>query len=308
LIFASNDLIGAWKGAVTAYYLCGRKNQIQMDNKVWYITGASKGLGLALVQTLLAAGHSVAATSRSLDSLIKAVGRDSTRRFLPLATDLTDEQSVAGSLKATHDKFGRIDVVVNNAGYGIGGTIEELSQEEIRQSFEVNVFGTMTVAQKAMPYLRSQRSGHVINISSIAGFAGATGWAVYAAAKQALIGFSEVLAQDVKEFGVHITVVLPGAFRTDFLTPGSLVLAARQIDDYSEVRASHARYLSMDGKQLGDPAKAASVFMQLAALPEPPVVLFLGSDAWNRAMTKMQTLQEGLDRWKALSGATDRTN
>jgi NAD(P)-dependent dehydrogenase (short-subunit alcohol dehydrogenase family) len=306
LNFVPNALNVAWKRPVVLRYLCNR-NQKHMDNKVWYITGASKGLGLALVQKLLAAGHSVAATSRSLEGLMKAVGSGAGARFLPLATDLSDEQSVAASLKATHDTFGRIDVVVNNAGYGIGGTIEELSQAEIRQSFEVNVFGTMTVAQKAMPYLRRQRSGHLINISSIAGFAGAMGWAVYAAAKQAVVGFSEVLAQDVKEFGVKVTAILPGAFRTEFLTPDSLVLAANQIDDYCEVRASHARYLAMDGKQMGDPAKAAAVFMQVAALPEPPVVLFMGSDAWNRATAKVQAIQEGLSQWKALSDSTQVT-
>ncbi|RXK86175.1 SDR family NAD(P)-dependent oxidoreductase [Filimonas effusa] len=278
-----------------------------MSSKVWYVTGASKGLGLALVQKLLAAGHKVVATSRSLSALTKAVGIDASSQFLPVATDLGNEQSVEASIRAAVDTFGRIDVVVNNAGYGIGGTIEELSQEEIRQSFEVNVFGTMTVAQKAMPYLRAQRSGHLINISSIAGFAGATGWAVYAAAKQAVIGFSEVLAQDVKEFGIKVTVVAPGAFRTQFLTSDSLVLAAHQIKDYTEVSASHARYRSMDGKQTGDPDKAAAVFMELAALPEPPVVLFLGEDAWSRATAKIATLQEGLNNWKALTCSTQLT-
>ncbi|HLZ90046.1 MAG TPA: SDR family NAD(P)-dependent oxidoreductase, partial [Puia sp.] len=159
-----------------------------MEKKVWYITGASKGLGLALVKRLLADGHQVAATSRSLEALEEAAGYPPADQFLPLEVDLSSEASVAGSLLTTHEVFGRIDVVVNNAGYGIGGALEELTIEEIRDAFEVNIFAPIIVIQKVMPYLRTQRSGHIINIASIAGFAGVLGWSVYAATKQALIG------------------------------------------------------------------------------------------------------------------------
>jgi NAD(P)-dependent dehydrogenase (short-subunit alcohol dehydrogenase family) len=274
-----------------------------MDKKVWYITGASKGLGLALIKKLLKEGHQVAATSRTLPALVEAVGKDHPD-FLPLEVDLSSEPSVAASISAANDRFGRIDVVVNNAGYGIGGTIEELSMEEIRQNFEVNVFGTILVIQKVMPYLRAQGSGHIINIASIAGFAGATGWAVYAAAKQAVIGLSDVLAQDTRTMGIHVTAVAPGAFRTQFLSKDSLALSRNRIEDYKDVRAAHARYLSIDGKQPGDPVKAAAALLQIAASPEPPTLLFLGSDAYCRATAKMTELSEQIEQWKTLSMST----
>jgi len=276
-----------------------------MANKTWYITGASKGLGLSLVKKLLAAGDRVAATSRSGASLREAVGIVDDERFLALTVDLGDEQSVARSIKEAVTKFGAIDVVVNNAGYGIGGSIEELSQEEIHQNFDINVFGTISVIKHVLPVMRAQQSGHIINISSIAGFAPAVGWAVYAASKYAIIGLSEVLAQDVKSFGIHVTVVAPGAFRTNFLSGDSIVLAKEPIDAYTDVRASHEKYLSMDGKQQGDPEKAADVFIKLAGTDQPPVRLFLGSDAFDRATAKIGVLQEELKTWKDLSFSTD---
>ncbi len=275
-----------------------------MEKKVWYITGASKGLGLALIKKLLAEGHRVAATSRTLPTLIQAVGTVSPDAFLPLEVDLADEDSVAASIQTTHAAFGRIDVVVNNAGYGIGGTVEELSMEEIRQSFEVNVFGTINTIQKVMPYLRAQGSGHIINIASIAGFAGGTGWSVYAAAKQAIIGLSEVLAQDTRSLGIRVTAVAPGAFRTQFLSKESLILSRHRIEAYKDVRNAHARYLSIDGKQIGDPVKAAEALLQIASLSEPPTLLFLGSDAYHRATEKMAQLNEQIEHWKPLSLST----
>ena len=275
-----------------------------MEKKVWYVTGASKGVGLALVRKLLAEGHQVAATSRSLEALEEAVGPAPADQFLPLEADLSDEASVAGSLLTTHEVFGRIDVVVNNASYGIGGTIEELTLEEIRRSFDVNVFAPIIVIQKAMPYLRTQRSGHIINIASIAGFAGVIGWSVYAAAKQAVIGLSDVLAQDVRSLGIHVTAVAPGAFRTQFLSKESVAFAGTPIDDYAEVRASHAKYRSIDGKQIGDPVKAAEALIELVATPEPPTLLFLGSDAYNRATAKMAELNQLIEKWKSLTLST----
>jgi len=275
-----------------------------MEQQVWYVTGASKGLGLALIKKLIAEGHSVAATSRSLEVLEDAMPDAPADQFLPLEVDLSDEASVEGSLLTTWEVFGRIDVVVNNAGYGIGGALEELSLDEIRDNFEVNLFAPIMVMKKVMPYLRSQRSGHIINISSIAGFAGVLGWSVYAASKQALIGLSDVLAQDLRPLGIHVTAVAPGAFRTQFLTKESLVLGCNQIPDYADIRASHARYLSIDGKQPGDPVKAAEALIEIAASPEPPTLLFLGSDAYNRATTKMRHLEEIIEKWKGLTLST----
>jgi len=273
------------------------------NKKVWFITGASKGLGLSLVKKLLKEGSFVAATSRNSASLIEAVGHHTA--FLPLQVDLTNDQSISEAVKSTVATFGQIDVVVNNAGYGIGGAIEELSTKEIHQSFDVNVFATLMVIKAVMPQLRLQQSGHIINISSIAGFAAATGWAVYAATKFAVVGLSEVLAEDVKEFGIHVTVVEPGAFRTSFLSSDSLITAENPISDYKAVRTSHAKYNTMDGSQLGDPDKAATVFIDLAENPNPPVRLFLGSDAYNRASDKVSLLQKDLQDWKAVTISTD---
>jgi len=272
--------------------------------KVWFITGASKGLGLSLVNQLLKAGQYVAATSRNIDELKKAVNAD-TGKFLPLAVNLADEQSVEDAIKATIAKFERIDVVINNAGYGIGGSIEELTDAETRNSFDVNVFGTLNVIRKASPYLRAQHSGHIINIASIAGIAGATGWAIYAATKSAVIALSEVSAEDLKEFGVKITVVSPGAFRTSFLTPDSLTLAANPIAEYEEVRAIHNKYLKMDGQQVGDPEKAAAAMISLASMPNPPIHLLLGNDAFQRANSKIEALAKEFKDWKAITISTD---
>ncbi|MCX3265434.1 SDR family NAD(P)-dependent oxidoreductase [Pedobacter agri] len=272
--------------------------------KVWFVTGASKGLGLSLVNQLLKAGQSVAATSRNVNDLIAALNTNS-EKFLPLPVDLSDETSVELAINATIAKFGKIDVVINNAGYGIGGSIEELTNEETRSAFDVNVFGTLNVIRKASPYLRAQRSGHIINIASIAGIVGATGWAVYSSAKAAVIALSEVLADDVKAFGIKVTVVAPGAFRTSFLTPESLVLAKNPIDAYEDVRAVHANYLKMDGAQAGDPEKAAAAMIALVSMPNPPIHLLLGNDALQRAMVKTDALTKEYQDWKAITISTD---
>ncbi|GAB4044882.1 SDR family NAD(P)-dependent oxidoreductase [Spirosoma litoris] len=272
--------------------------------KVWFITGASKGLGLSLVNQLLAEGHSVAGTSRNIDQLIQAVGSTSAQ-FLPLQVDLANEQSVAQALQKTHDTFKHIDVVVNNAGYGIGGSIEELTDQETRDSFDINVFGTLNVIRHVLPFLRAQQSGHIINISSIAGITANTGWAIYAATKYAVMGLSEVLADDVKSFGIHVTVVAPGAFRTSFLSTESLLLTKHPIEAYEQVRASHAKYLSMDGVQAGDPTKAAAAMIQIANQANPPLYLLLGSDAYQRALTKIDLLGKAFASQEELTKSTD---
>ncbi len=274
-------------------------------NKVWYITGASKGLGLSLAKKLLALGYKVAATSRSAATLNAAIGKFDTDYFLPLEVNLTDAASIQKSVELTEKTFGRIDVVVNNAGYGIGGNVEELSEREIHDSFNVNVFATINVIKSVLPGMRARHSGHIINISSIAGFAPASGWGIYAATKYAVIGLSEVLADEVKPLGINVTVVAPGAFRTQFLSSDSLVFSEKQIDAYKAVRESHNKYKSMDGSQAGDPEKAADVFIELAENAEPPVRLFMGTDAYNRALAKIDTITSGIEKWKETSFKTD---
>src|SRR5882724_11075956 len=200
--------------------------------KVWYVTGASQGLGLSLVKQLLAAGYRVAATSRSAVDLQNAVGLTDAGRFLPLGVDLISADAIRHSIEQTVAAFGTVDVIVNNAGYGMQGTVEELDEKSMRAIFEVNVFATINVTKFALPYLRRQRSGYIINIASVAGFVGAPGWSVYSATKSAVIAFSEVLDLDVQELGIKVTVVAPSGFRTGFLAKNSLVTTESRIDDY----------------------------------------------------------------------------
>ena len=275
------------------------------QQKVWYITGASKGLGLSLVKQLLSAGHKVAATSRSLADLENAVGTDKAN-FLPLAVDLKDEASVNSSGNAAVSAFGQVDVVVNNAGYGLIGSLEELSDKESRDNFEINVFGMLNVIRNVMPQLRKQRSGHIINISSIGGFSGAfPGFGIYCATKFAVVGLSESLSAEAKTFGIKVTVVQPGYFRTNFLSAGSIAVPANQIDDYAEVRESQqAHEVSIDGNQPGDPEKAVAAMIEVANAENPPLHLFLGQDAYQMADLKILSVQNDMDKWEGLATAT----
>jgi short-subunit dehydrogenase len=277
------------------------------NKKIWYVTGASHGLGLILVKQLLAAGYRVAATSRSADELQKAVNPSDPGDFLPLEVDLTDPEDIRRSIEKTIGTFGTIDTIVNNAGYGMQTTVEELDLEKMYAIFRINVFATVTVVKYALPYLRKQRSGHIINIASVAGFVGAPGWSIYSATKSAVIAFSEVLALDLQGLGIKVTVIAPSNFRTGFLTKDSLVSTESQIADYQSVARTRARYAAMDGKQPGDPEKAAALFIRLAEDPEPPLHLWLGANAFDRAGQKITALGAELQRWKDLSLAADFT-
>lgn len=271
------------------------------NSNVWYITGASKGIGHALVHQLLSLGKKVAATSRNLTAFSDIESVD----FLPLEVDLTNDQSIANSLEKTQKHFGKIDVIVNNAGYGIGGAMEELSEQEIADNFNINFFTVVKVIQQALPYLRSQQSGHIINISSIAGFAPGLGWSIYSAAKFAVTGLSESLANDLKPLGIHVTAVLPGWFRTNFAKPDSIAYSEKKMEDYNFLRTAHQKMNDIDGKQLGNPDKVAQAFIQLVKTENPPALLFLGSDAYQRAKDKNEQLLKEMEQWKELSTSTD---
>jgi len=273
------------------------------NTKVWYITGASKGMGLSLTKQLLAKGHSVVATSRSITAFEGL--KDNSNNFLPLEVDLKSEESVSASIQKAVEKFGRIDVVINNAGYGLGGALEELSSAEIDENFQVNFFAVVRVVQQVLPFMRRQGSGHIINISSIAGFAPGMGWSMYCAAKFAVSGLSEALANDLKPLGIHVTNVMPGWFRTSFAKADSIAYNKNQIEDYAYLRESHSKMNSMDGAQLGDPDKIADALLTLVDHPNPAVDLFLGSDAFNRAKAKMEQLTVEMDLWKDVSFSTD---
>jgi short-subunit dehydrogenase len=275
------------------------------NSKVWYITGASQGLGLILVKKLLDNGYRVAATSRDAHTLGQAVGLIDKDRFLPLAVDLSNQDSIDESIQQTLATFERIDVVVNNAGYGMAGTVEEIGEQDIRNIFNINVLATISVVKSVLPVMRRQKSGYIINIGSVAGFVGAPGWSVYSATKAAVAAFSEVIALDVKEFGIRVTVVEPSGFRTGFLTQNSLALITTRIEGYEAVKKTQDSYLSSDGKQAGDPERAAEIFMELAESPEPPMHLFLGKDAYNRASKKLTDMSGELEQWKSITVGAD---
>jgi short-subunit dehydrogenase len=274
------------------------KHNIMNTSKVWYITGTSQGLGLTLVKTLLDKGYRVAATSRDARTLSQAVGLIDKDRFLPLAVDLNNPDCIDESVQQTLAAFGRIDVVVNNAGYGMAGTVEEVARQDIRNIFNVNVFATIDVVKSVLPVMRSQKSGYIINIGSVAGFVGAPGWAIYSATKSAVAAFSEVLAFDLKEFNIKVTVVEPSGFRTGFLTKDSLAYSESKIDGYQAVKDTQERYLAADGKQPGDPGKASEILIELAETEKPPLHLYLGQDAYNRVSDKLKTMTTELEKWK----------
>ncbi|MFH7017028.1 oxidoreductase [Flavobacterium sp. FlaQc-47] len=275
------------------------------NNKVWFITGASKGLGLVLAKKLLAEGKKVAATSRSEAALIKAIGSPS-ENFLPLEMDLTNEKSVKNAIEVTVSHFKTIDVLVNNAGYGLLGTLEELTDAESRKNYEVNVFGLLNVIRNTMPYMRANKAGHIFNISSIGGYNGGfPGWGIYCSTKFAVAGLTESLAAEVKEFGVNVTLVYPGYFRTDFLADSSLLLPSNPIAEYKSVRASESAHKDdIDGNQPGDPEKLAVALIKMSEEQNPALHLFLGQDAYDMANLKIENVQKELENWKEVSVST----
>lgn len=262
-------------------------------------------MGLTLVRKLLEQGYKVAATSRTIADLEKAVGSHDS--FLAINLDLTDEEDVQQAISATIEHFGGLDVVVNNAGYGQIGFIEEVSDELVRKNFETNVFGTLNVVRQALPQLRKQRSGHIINFSSVGGFYGFAGDGIYGATKFAVDGISEALSQEVQPFGIHVTAIKPGYFRTNFLSEGSISgTTTNLIDDYKAMRDGQEAFLrDFDKNQPGDPEKAMDVLIKVTETEHPPVHLFLGKDAYDVANNKIASLQKDLAEWETLGTSTD---
>lgn len=274
--------------------------------KVWLVTGASKGLGLALVKKLLDSGYNVAATSRDKNVLEQAVGY-SGPEFFPIEMDLINEDNVANGIEIITQYFGAIDFVVNNAGYGQAGTLEELSDEEVRTNFDVNVFGVLNVIRCVMPQLRKQQSGHIFNISSVGGFIGDfPSFGVYCATKYAVVGLSEALSAETKSLGIDTTIVYPGYFRTNFLDKGSFSLPQNPIEVYEEARQLELLHVNeINGNQAGDPKKAAEVLVEVSKQEQPPLHLFLGSDSYQYAKQKIETIQNELKTNEVLATSTD---
>jgi NAD(P)-dependent dehydrogenase (short-subunit alcohol dehydrogenase family) len=275
-----------------------------MANKVWFITGASRGFGLLVARDALARGDAVVAAARNPQAIADALGAHP--NLLPVQLDVTKEAAAVVAVQAAIERFGRIDVLVNNAGYGILGAVEETSAEEVRRNYETNVFGLLNVSRAVLPQMRRQRSGHVINISSLGGYRAYHGWGVYGSTKFAVEGLSEAMAQELAPLGVHVTVVEPGFFRTDFLDASSLVETAARIEDYQDTVGAMRRFAAgANHAQPGDPARLSQALLKLADAAQPPLRLQLGSDAVARVHAKHQQVERELAQWQELALSTD---
>lgn len=271
----------------------------------WFVTGTSRGLGLELTQQLLERGDNVAATTRSTDTLVAALGDTDTSRLLPLELDLRDDDAVRRSVAETVDRFSSLDVVVNNAGYGFLGAVEEITEAEVRQMFDVQVFGTWNVLRAALPIMRGASSGHIINVSSILGLTAFPGWGLYSAGKYAIEGLSSSLALEVSGFGIKVTVVEPGYMQTDFLKPVSIGLPTATSQGYDSIREMTEAHLAMPGTQLGDPAKAAAAIISVAVTGASPLHQLLGSDSHALATASVDALKSDIEAGRELAFTTD---
>jgi len=277
------------------------------EKKVWLITGAGRGLGVDIAKAALAAGHAVVATGRDAARVAVAVGDHES--LLAIKLDVTRPQDAEGAVAAAVAKFGRLDVLVNNAGNFFAGFFEELSPDQVRNQLDTLLFGPMSVTRAVLPVMRKQRSGLLLTISSTAGIAGQLFCTAYAAAKFAIEGWIESLAPEIAPFGIRTMLVEPGFFRTQLLTNDSTTYAEPTIDDYAErTKQIVAAWKSMDGKQGGDPAKLAEALVTLAALKEPPARFAAGADAVQTFEAKAQALLAQAQAYRELSTALAHEN
>ncbi|MBF0598424.1 oxidoreductase [Faecalibacter rhinopitheci] len=273
------------------------------NQKVWLITGASKGLGLALTKLALSQGHKVIATSRNIENF-KTSLTENKELFLPLKVDITSDKEVKDAVEKGIKKFGKIDVIVNNAGYCLVGSMEEMTDEEFRKTVDVNLFGTVNVIRNVLPYLRQQQSGHIINISSNAGYVGFANATSYNASKFAVIGLSEGLASEVSPFGIKVTVVAPGQFRTNFMEKGSMIFAENKIDVYGLEKAEKM-WSEFSGQQIGDPDKLVKILTNIVELENPPLRLLLGPDTLELLQQQRDKEMKEFEAWKHLTLSTN---
>jgi NAD(P)-dependent dehydrogenase (short-subunit alcohol dehydrogenase family) len=273
--------------------------------KTWFITGASRGFGVEIAKAALAAGDRVVATGRDRLAVARAVGEDG-ENLISVALDVTRADQAHDAVSAAVARFGGIDVLVNNAGYGHLGVFEQQTIEDAEAQFATNLFGVFKVTWAVLPVMRAARSGHIFNISSIAGVRGGEAGSLYSASKFALEGFSESLSKEIAPFDVKVTIVEPGFFRTDFLAPESVRFGAGEIADYAETNARlKAFYAQRNGAQAGDPAKLAEVLVRLSNEAEPPLRFAAGSDAAEIVQTKLTGMLAEFERWRDLTVSTD---
>ena len=273
-------------------------------DRIWFITGASTGFGRLLAEEVLKAGGKVIATARKLDKVVD-LEKQYPKSAKALALDVTDAGQIDSAVAQAVAHFGRVDVLVNNAGYGVAGAVEEVSEAEFMPMFETNVFGLIRVTRAFLPHLREQRSGHILNLSSIGGVVASPGMGYYNASKFAVEGLSEALAAELAPLGIHVTIVEPGPFRTDFLGRSGVV-AEKRIADYDNTAANMRKYFAEnDGKQPGDPLRAVHAMIQVVESPTPPLRLLLGKAALTRLRGKLDTWQKEIAAWERVAVGAD---
>lgn len=273
--------------------------------KVWFITGAARGIGLEILKAVLETGDNVVATVRSsAESLADKLGNPENLQVVLL--DITDEQQAIAAANQAVQKFGQIDVLVNNAGYGLLSAVEEATADEVRKNFETNVFGLLNVTRAVLPHMRKKRSGHIINFSSVGGLSGYIGWGVYGSTKFAVEGLTEALALELAPLGIHATVVAPGFFRTEFLDAASLTRSGHIIPDYDQTVGEMRKFATQaNKKQPGDPVKLAKAIVRVANAEKPPVHLPLGKDSLQRYREKTANFEKDIEAWYDVITGTD---
>jgi NAD(P)-dependent dehydrogenase (short-subunit alcohol dehydrogenase family) len=280
------------------------RSSMSDKNNVWFVTGAGRGMGVDIAKAALASGHAVVATGRNPEKVASVLGAHDD--LIVVALDVTDPASAEAAVQAGVDRFGRIDVLVNNAGNFNAGFFEELTPEEFRAQIETTLFGPVNVTRATLPVMRGQRSGLIITISSTAGIVGGEFLSAYAASKFGIEGWMESLAPEVAQFGIRTMLVEPGFFRTELLTPESTKYAESSIEDYAErTEQTVTAWKSMNGRQGGDPAKLAEALVRLAALDEPPLRFPAGADAVATFETRAKLLLELADANRELSSNLD---
>lgn len=274
------------------------------QGKVWFITGASTGFGRLLSERVLALGGDVVATARKPETLTE-LEAGNPAHVQALKLDVTDTTQIKGAVRDALARFGHIDVLVNNAGYGLTGAFEEVSDAEVKQLFDTNVFGLIHVTKAVLPHLRERRAGHIVNLSSVGGLIGLPGWSMYNATKFAVEGMSEALAAELEPLGISVTIIEPGPFRTDFLGRSG-VEAKAVIPDYAASAGKTREYFrSQGGKQPGDPAKAVEAIIAAVSAPKPPRHLLLGKLAAFRFRQKIEDWQKEMAEWEQTTEGAD---
>lgn len=277
---------------------------MKLASKVWLITGASKGFGYELTKFCLEQGHKVAAASRNVKAL-RELQNEYPDNLLSIPLQVVDELDCRKKVELVWEHFGHIDVLVNNAGYGLFGTMEELSNEEIKDMYEVNVFGVINMSRAVLPKFREAKSGCILNIASVAGSFTVPSLGLYSSTKAAVIQFTEALKMEVEEFGIEVCAVCPGGFRTDFLDDSSMRAPKRPIEDYTTVRNNMERYASLNHQQGGDPLKFAPFIFELLALEKLPPRIYVGSDALRTMNRRLNEIGTSIEEHRDLSESTD---